>query len=1123
MSNTSSKMTLIELYELYESQKSRDENYKNAQALLQQTHWFTVNAYFDPKTGEALPQALSVFLKKVAKMPPATTPTILHDRLWRITDHARSSVERLFRSLNESPRREHAMLPLRAVRELDANSFIKLSNRPGRTIREKVAGRPYLQAVRRFQSVNLPENRLLKAFVTRLSELLELRRDCLKEEDDLLPKIESWLLSDEAQALDRWDNLPPNNTLLSHRDYRRIWDAWRWLQAIDDNITDDFSRFEARAATKRQWENFGRQHREGTHRFADMPLLFDYENFEIKPWRDLSPHVRKTTSRPLQFLTPGEIRDAVCIDLALLRPRYASGETSTEFLSETYLWQEWKNDRERVDIALFASDAAYFHLDATSIASPDLFSRARHSPEHLDRAARAFATRLRNTFKHDTLIWLVPDFLSDFELETIRRNLNTCFPGAEPLPRSVAAAFERVDYSKITGNGYAIVVTDTFDGLTSATKLIARFDPDLEKLCPETNGYYWERCPPVITSQPNEQPATDNQRVDFDMLSVDIKGQWRDSRPRAMPQFIEASLLKQDPRIGSFAFCINSPNSPVAGGIHLHALQQTAGDIPLWRDQIPELSITVMKNGRRQRFYLVTRGTTVKPIRGMSVPIPVHDNFTLPAKQPFYEFRLFQGENQDDLGFSARLDSPAFPLPQATLCKLNLTFQYGADEPYTLIFTPLDKSFAPIRATWRPTVNKIITDAPSPEYPKSSSWRDLRSWRDAQGNQVDLLEWLMDSLTRLLAMIPKRGRITLSSSWKAKTDVNGNNYWFAFARTEEGKECYCNTKQLAGTYRGNPDSDFPPGTQLYGDLRTRSDGSVTAFNISSKKDAAISLETQKRIVSFKESSLQNRMALIWADARSLRDPTCSVRFRDDFHRVITAILNALPPDTVDRKMMFLLACLHKDTTDECVQWLSKKVEKGKISDPRAVGFALGDVSMEWQRAIYCRLVSPPTYLTIRAFAYAIWRDQRFVEHLSVAEIQEILKVISRRMEAVRAVKRSGDDKEDKWIVSKWVRETAEPLELLLGLLRTRASPDTEKKMVLQPHQKITKELAQQLERVMDVVAQSQVNLFSRVQLNVQKPDGDRTPDLLYALRMYLTGDDGAHAIHVASISDGEVD
>jgi len=44
---------------------------------------------------------------------------------------------------------------------------------------------------------------------------------------------------------------------------------------------------------------------------------------------------------------------------------------------------------------------------------------------------------------------------------------------------------------------------------------------------------------------------------------------------------------------------------------------------------------------------------------------------------------------------------------------------------------------------------------------------------------------------------------------------------------------------------------------------------------------------------------------------------------------------------------------------------------------------------------------------------------------------------------------------------------------------------------------------------------SNIKLFSRVKINIQKPSGDRTPDLLYALRLYLTGDDGANAIHIS--------
>lgn len=152
------------------------------------------------------------------------------------------------------------------------------------------------------------------------------------------------------------------------------------------------------------------------------------------------------------------------------------------------------------------------------------------------------------------------------------------------------------------------------------------------------------------------------------------------------------------------------------------------------------------------------------------------------------------------------------------------------------------------------------------------------------------------------------------------------------------------------------------------------------------------------------------------------------------------------------------------------------------------------------------------------FAYAIWREQHFVERFAPSEFKNLLHSLSQQMENILPPVIAKDDKRAR---RKWARRTAEPLELLLGLLRTRASSDPEIRMLLQPHQRITKHLAEQVDRIEEIVAESNITLFSRVQIDVQKPDGVRTPDLLYALRLYLTGDDGANAIHITGVSDSD--
>lgn len=1106
------------LEDLYKSQGCIGSSCARAQAVLEQTHWFTVNAHFDPKTGEALPQALSSFLARLAQK---THSRPLRDRLWRITEHARPSVERLLRSLNESPRREHALLPVRAVRELDANSFMKLSNRPGRNIREKLAGKPYLQAVRRFQSVDLPENRLLKAFISRLADLLELRRECLEEtNDEILPRIQAWLLSGEAKAIARWDNLPPNNTLLAHRDYRRVWDAWRWLQTLDDDIGRDMARLDTRAETMRVWNDYARTYAEGSSIFAEMPVLFDYEEFAIRHWTP-QPVLKSLRRRVGRRSPTKQVSERCCIDLTNMYPQFATTVTPARSLSEKFLWQQWMNDVDTVDIELFDSDAVYLHPDATSISSEELLFSKNHAPEHLDRAARAFASKLRDIFTNDTLIWLVPDVVNDFDLEITRRNVNARFPDAEPLPRSVAAVFEQVDYSRITNDGFPLVVVDNVGGATCATKLIARFDPELDERLPETRGFYFERCPPVIISHRDSESAENTDCKNYEIASVDLQGHWRDETRPKKSQYVEMETLKRDPRIGQFAFCINLDESPVQGGIYLHGLQERAGDIPLWRDQIPELSMKVMKEGRYQRFDIVPRGTTIKPVRGLSVQIPIVERFTLPAGRRFYQFPLYQGENAAELRFSARLDSPAFPLKVNTECDLILTFQYGEDEPYTLVFAPLDKSFPPIRATWQRTVEEVITDARAPEYPPQLSWEDLHQWRDPQGNEVDLLAWLNDSLKRLIELTPRRLKMSISSSWKSKIDNNGSEYWFTFATTEDGQNCYCNSKRFVSPTCEDPNEEFSRGTELYGNImQTR--GGIEALDISRERGLDYSLDTKRRIMSFRERSLQNRMSTIWADGRSVTDASCPTAFSSEFESLIIALLENLPPDIVDRKMMFLLACLHKDTVDNCVKWVTDQVEGGNIRDPRAIGFALGDVSREWQQYVYDRLASQSlNENTITVFAYAIWRERHFVERFSLSNLKSLLTAVLRRLRQIQPLRLQNTRKIDKWERRNWARATAEPLELLLGLLRTRASDDPDIRILLQPHQKMTKQLAEQIDRVEEVIAGSHVTLFSRVQISVQKPEGVRTPDLLYALRLYLTGDAGADAIHITSVSDND--
>ncbi len=1130
---------LEQLYRKYSSESG------SARDLLTQTHWYSSIAVFDPRTHEAFPQPLSALLRKIAeqeKLSPAGKSWALKDRLWRIIVHAKDSLTRLFRNLNESLFRDHAVLPLRAVRELDSSSFMALSRRPGRNVREKLSDKPYLQAVRRYQSVDLPENSLLKTFAERLAELLELRVEYLhdQESDELLYQIHSWLTTDEAKSIRRWENLPPNNTLLSHKDYRHIYDSWRWLQSLDDDLEMDMKNFSVRQKTMQDWREYGKMYAKSMSLFAEEPVLFDYDKFEIRFWGE-QPRIQ----RMMPFSRPKEIMsfDApVCIDLAQIYPRYAF-LTGTEAspcveLPYPFIWQRWENEESPVpsfDIDLFNADAVNLHPDTTTVSAPDLFFSKNQTPEYLGFAAQTFAKKLRETFKNDVLLWLQPDYLNDFELKITRSNINACFPKAEPLPRSVAAAIEIIDYQSLR-EGYVVLVTDTVGGKLYVTKLEAKFDPELYKRLPkETRGFYWERHPSIIVPNNN---ACDNSQTIYDIYSVDEKQKWLRPQKPHINNYISKKTI-QDNQIGHFDRIINASDSPVCGGVKLYAMQQRAGDIPLWRDQIPELKIKAKVNGRYQPFYLVPKKTTVKPIRGQAVDIPLNRNLVLPAG--IERFRLYLGENEDEIDFYARLESPQIPLQKELECKLKMEFTYGADDPYSLVFIPAtEESISPIRVKWENANNVIITNAPAPEYPEPMDWDGLQSFHKRDSVQTcDLLEWTIDAAAtldrQLYLPMPKRTTGAIIDKWRF--DVNGNCYNYAYC-DDVDETIFINQTNFIDQ---NDDSYFQENYLSLISKKDKDGGYVgrrvaPLYYQEPKKLKTINDNLLNSIIGFIHKSLYFPFIQIWRDSRSIDNALCPPEFKNAMTNIIVYFDSLIQQDDIPQpikdEIIFILSCMHKDTTQRCIQWIERlatninacndigKADRLKTIDPRiAIGFALGDVSKPWQKKVFeslkANLANNP-YHSLRIFTYAIWREEHFIENFNYSECLAILEYLNKRLSNIQPWKNNVYN--NQWTISKW------ELELLFGMLRTRNSSNEEIKMLLQPHQKITKELAKQVERITNIVVKNKINMSSRIQFgDLDKNADDPTPDLLFALNLYLAGEDSANAIRITSVSDSVVD
>lgn len=242
----------------------------------------------DPRTGEGLYTDLDNLLDNIARISLSCAQ---HDRLSRIATHTVGAIRALVANPHENIIREHRMTPIPAVREVDTATLIWISRRPGLTLKEKLAGTRNIRAVSRHWEVDTSENRLFKAFLQRLLELYECKKKALNADDDSMEEVEwlaeRWLSTEETRAIKRWENLPPNNLLLSDKNYRKIWDAWTWLRQLDQQIAQDAQNLPFLLASGAFWYLAALLHQKKAFKFTQLPCVFSIPKLKSKtvwPW-----------------------------------------------------------------------------------------------------------------------------------------------------------------------------------------------------------------------------------------------------------------------------------------------------------------------------------------------------------------------------------------------------------------------------------------------------------------------------------------------------------------------------------------------------------------------------------------------------------------------------------------------------------------------------------------------------------------------------------------------------------------------------------------------------------------------------------------------------------------------
>ena len=270
-----------------------------------------------------------------------------------------------------------------------------------------------------------------------------------------------------------------------------------------------------------------------------------------------------------------------------------------------------------------------------------------------------------------------------------------------------------------------------------------------------------------------------------------------------------------------------------------------------------------------------------------------------------------------------------------------MTYSYGADDPYRLLFEPLDGSFKPVQVKWRPKTEEIITDAPAPEYPISLTWSELQNHYYAQKDRWnDYLDWAITGTTRLLDDIDnptvtehRETSGTIERDWME--DRNGKRFTFVGG-------LFVHESALRD---GLHSTDLARGDLLYYDVAdTFLDGRQHARNVSIHPTTT----RQRKPV----DAGRIRVGLyvpyikIWGDGRSLTDPDCPPAFKSSMaslaERMERVMLAGSTPVDVQREIRFLLCCMHRDMPSSVSHDLVAGTSEGTLNQ-RAYAFALSDL------------------------------------------------------------------------------------------------------------------------------------------------------------------------------------
>lgn len=596
-----------------------------------------------------------------------------------------------------------------------------------------------------------------------------------------------------------------------------------------------------------------------------------------------------------------------------------------------------------------------------------------------------------------------------------------------------------------------------------------------------------------------------------------MRSQLNVSRASSIRYLPLSSAISKPKNIEGSAW-LEKPNV-IRGAQYLLAQQQDNPGKIYWRDHLPQLFARTTVDGREKNFYFVNDKTTITPIRGERVDIKIKENFILPSGVTEISLRITQGKGKNEKSFKLLINSSALPLSQGVKCSLDLGYTYGEEQPYQLIFKPVDEEIAPfisLQAEWQePDLNNQI-ESLFPDFPVNKSIDELRSFGD---KKTDILDWAEENFQEIIEYdefysngeSQKHIKLDLTNIvWRKDRYGNGFGYVDDIIVREKDFDVFDQSLKFVSC-------------EVIEDNKGKSAKNITPLGELSRRDL--------QLIEKLASRWRFPFITLFDQGRSLNDDW-SKNLRSNAKWALDAaenLINGYQEKLESRlfnELWKMVTYFHKDMPIS----LSEKLigfscnGDGLRSKNLLIAYALGDLSCDWQQKILTNILnSVDDYGDTRTaclemISIASWRHKNVILSLNLPQIEQVSKKLNLAFKG-DINKLKGNNSPDKW------NSLLRRLELLLALMRCRASDDNEIKNLLAVGSPISDQFEQVISKVNESLGEGLYNamkkdnkIFSRVKLNLRKPKGySKTVDILYALKLYLTGEDGVNQITITEL------